>query len=54
MNIDTLIMIYYALFQNIIGYGVIAWGCAYANNLNLLQNTQKRILKIIYKMFFSL
>lgn len=33
----------------IISYGIIAWGGAYSNCLNLLKNQQKRILKIVNK-----
>ena len=53
MNTNTLLMIYYALFHSITSYGAIAWGGAYANYLNLLQNRQNRILKIIYKNKFN-
>ena len=47
MTIKTLIMIYYALFNSIISYGIIAWGGAYDNVMNSLQSIQNRILKII-------
>ena len=52
MNLETMRLIYYALFNSIIGYGIIAWGGAYHNSLNLLMNLQKRLLKIIHKNQF--
>lgn len=52
MKIETLRTIYCALFNSIISYGIIAWGGAYANVLSLLQNLQKRLLKIINKNNF--
>lgn len=52
MQTDILRMIYYAFFHSIINYGIIAWGGAYMNYLNLLQNVQKRILKIVNKNTF--
>ena len=52
MQSDTLRILYYAFFQSIIRYGNIAWGGALSSNLNLLQNTQNRILKIINKNIF--
>lgn len=53
MDINTLKMIYYALFNSNINYGIIAWGGAYQNNLVLLQSIQTRILKIINKNTFQ-
>ena len=52
MSTDTLRMIYYALFQSIILYGIIAWGGAYSNSKNLLNRLQIRSLKIINKNEF--
>ena len=49
MTIETLRMIYYAYFHSIINYGIIAWGAVYNNNLDLLRNLQKRILRIVHK-----
>ena len=43
----------YALFHSILNYGIIAWGGAYSNNVNLVENIQKKILKIINKNQFS-
>ena len=52
MTIETLRMIYYAYFHSIINYGIIAWGGVYNNNLDLLRNLQKRILRIVHKNKF--
>lgn len=52
MTTDTLLMTYYAFFHSKISYGNIAWGGAYKSILQLLQNIQNRILKIIYKTLF--
>ena len=52
MTTHTLLMIYYAFFHSMIRYGIIAWGGAYNNTRDLLQNLQKRILKIIGKNNF--
>ena len=49
MTIETLRMIYYAYIHSIFNYGIIAWGGVYNNNLDLLRNLQKRILKIVHK-----
>ena len=47
MSVKSLIMIYYALFNSIISYGIIAWGGAYGNVIDSLQAVQNRIIKII-------
>ena len=52
IDTDTMRMIYYAFFHSIATYGIIAWGGAYNNNLNLLQALQNRIIKIINKNKF--
>ena len=52
MTIETLRMIYYAYFHSIVNYGIIAWGGVYNNNLYLLCNLQKRILRIVHKNKF--
>lgn len=54
MKRDTLLLIYYALFNSIISYGIISWGGAYNNYLQLLQSRQNKILKIINKNTFVL
>lgn len=54
MTTDTLTMIYYAFFNSVIDYGIIAWGGAYGNQLNALQRLQCRLLKLVNKnMFFD-
>ena len=52
MQTETVRIIYYALFHSIIKYGIIAWGGAYNNNVNLLQKVQSRVIKIINKNKF--
>lgn len=52
MDKETMRMIYYAFFHSIATYGIIAWGGAYNNNLNLLQALQNRIIEIINKNKF--
>ena len=52
INIETLRMIYFALFNSIISYGIIAWGNAYSNTLNILKNLQRKPKKIINKNKF--
>lgn len=52
MTSETLRMVYYAFFHSIISYGIVAWGGAYRNNRDLLQNLQRKILKIINKNTF--
>lgn len=52
MDKKTLMQIYYAFFNSIMNYGIIAWGGAYNNNLNLIQNIQRKLLKIINKNQF--
>ena len=44
---NNLISIYYALFHSIATYGIIAWGSAYENSLNLLLKLQKKIFYLI-------
>lgn len=54
MDHKTLMLIYYAFFQSIVNYGIIAWGGGYNNCINQIQRIQKRILKIINKNQFLL
>ena len=44
---NVLRVIYFALFQNLAFYGIIAWGGAYNNVLKPLANLQNRLLKTI-------
>lgn len=53
MDTNTLMKIYYAFMHSIISYGIIAWGGAYKNTVNILQNIQTKILKIINKNRFE-
>ena len=53
MKRKTLLLIYYAFFHSIISYGITAWGGAYKNQLELLQNLQRKIIKIINKNEFT-
>lgn len=52
VHTETLRMLYYAFFQSIISYGIIAWGGAYAGNLKLIQELQNKILKIVNRNHF--
>ena len=55
MNIistDCLLMVYYVFFHGIISYGMIVWGGAYSNSINLLKRLQIRLLKIVNKNKF--
>ena len=46
MDIKTLLKIYYALFHSTINSGIIAWGGAYKNNSELIENVQTKIYKL--------
>ena len=48
MNLH-LITLYYAFFNNLVNYGIIAWEGAYDNVLKELESLQNRIIKIINK-----
>ena len=54
LQIDKLMMLYYALFHSIATYGILAWGGAYNNSLSHLQRLQNRLLKIASKNTFQL
>ncbi len=41
-------MVYYGLMNPILEYGCIAWGGLYNNHLELLNITQRKILKIMF------
>lgn len=49
MTTKTLMLIYYAFFHSVVSYGIIAWGGAYMNNLNVVNNLQKKLIKMISK-----
>ena len=42
MPTETLRIIYYAFFHSIVNYDILAWGGAYNNNRNLVQNLQTK------------
>jgi hypothetical protein len=45
----TLKMVYFALVQSLLAYGVIGWGACCDSNLRILQVTQKSIIKNMFK-----
>ena len=45
MDTNTLMIIYYALFHSIISYGIIAWGGAYKNRLNVVAKHSNKVTK---------
>ena len=47
MDSNSLMIIYYALFNSIANYGIVAWGSAYNNVIEPLQRLQYRILRLI-------
>ena len=49
LNKKILIIVYKALVESLISYGILVWGGLYNNALNKLNIIQKYILKIIYK-----
>lgn len=49
LNANTLLVVYYALFNSIITYGIVVWGGAYKSNLKPIQNIQDKILKKIVR-----
>ena len=49
MSRDMLIMVYKALVQSIVQYGIIGWGGANTTNLLPLLSMQKQILKVMLK-----
>ena len=54
MQTKDLMSIYYALFNSIVSYGILAWGGSYKNSIRQLVNLQSRILRIIHKNNFEL
>ena len=49
MSRDMLIMVYKALVQSIVQYGIIGWGGTNTTNLLPLLSMQKQILKVMLK-----
>lgn len=47
LNKNHIKIVYKALVESILTYGIIAWGAANKNNLNKLQITQNNIQRII-------
>lgn len=53
MDRKTLLIIYHAFFQSLVGYGIIAlWAGVYNNCLNLILSIQNKLLKVINKNHF--
>lgn len=48
LDLNSLRMVYFALIQSHLIYGIVGWGGAYENTLKPLEITQKRIVKIMY------
>lgn len=48
LDLNSLRMVYFALIQSHLIYGIVGWGGAYENTLKPLEITQKRIIKIMY------
>jgi hypothetical protein len=49
LDLKTLRMVYFALIQSILQYGILGWGGTYRSNLENLYVTQRLILKILLK-----
>lgn len=47
MSKNNLLILYYGLFNSVASYGIIAWGSAYQNAINPLENLRKKVLKLI-------
>ena len=52
MQTKTLLILYYALFQSVASYGILAWEGVYKNSKTILQQIQTRLVKIISKNSF--
>ena len=52
MQTKTLLLIYYAFFNSIISYDIIAWGGAYKESSKILQNLQNKLFKIVSEKEF--
>lgn len=49
LSTKQLIIMYSALFQSVLSYGIIAWGGAHNNSIKSLETLQKKVLKIIFQ-----
>ena len=49
LNIKNLILLYNSLFLSNLTYGIEIWGNIYNSNLNILNLSQKKIIRIINK-----
>ena len=47
LSLSTLKMVYYALVETVLNYGLVVWGSAGVTILNKLQVAQKYIIKIM-------
>lgn len=48
-KLEQMRILYYALVESHINYGIIAWGAATSNHVSNLEIIQKSILKVIYR-----
>ena len=48
VDVKNLMVLYYALVESQLRYGIVVWGAAYKNSIKRLETIQKWILKIIY------
>ena len=46
LNYNQLKIIYYASFHSLMSYGILGWGGAYNNCVNIIQRLQNKLLKI--------
>ena len=53
LNIKNLILLYNSLFLSNLTYGIEIWGNIYNSNLNILNLSQKKIIRIINKMIID-
>ena len=53
MDTNTLMIIYYSFFHNVINYGIIDSGGACTIEIKLIQQIQNKLLKIIAKNKFQ-
>ena len=53
LNGKSLKIIYHALFESVVNYGIIAWGGCNKSIWKPLLNTQKRLIKLFHKNDFQ-